>query len=344
MIKVSVIVPIYNVSKYLNQCLTSLASQTMEHSIFQVILIDDGSTDSSGEIADCFINKYSNFEVYHTANQGVSLSRKLGVTKAKGEYIGFVDGDDYCDHDMFRNMYEKAEYNDLDIVACRNYSFTDKGVEESINTSLYDDKVARTYQEVFDSVIMNTIIDGSESVVLWNKLYKRKLFDDYEVDFGKNILEDYLVNMQCLKHTKRFMQISKPLYYYRVSANSLSRSFKTEIFDRLLEVQLKKEEIFREEFSKDAALVCRADHWFIKYVESIVKSLYLFSSSDLNRDEYMICVLSNPVVIKKAKEQVSAGSKSVFAKLVSKGYYKQLLVLLKTYSAIYKVLKQLKGN
>ena len=247
MIKVSVIVPIYNVSKYLNQCLDSLASQTIEDSIFQVILIDDGSTDSSGEIADRFVNKYPNFEVYHTSNQGVSLSRKFGVTKAKGEYIGFVDSDDYCDYDMFREMLEEAERNDLDIVACRNYSFTDKGVEDSITTSLYDDKIINNYQEVFDSVITHTIIDGSESVVLWNKLYKRRLFDDYEVDFGRDILEDYLVNMQCLKHIKRFMQISKPLYYYRISENSLSRSFKIEIFDRLLEVQLKKEELFQDD-------------------------------------------------------------------------------------------------
>lgn len=339
MIKVSVIVPIYNVSKYLNQCLTSLASQTIEHSIFQVILIDDGSTDSSGEIADRFVSKYPNFEVYHTLNQGVSLSRKFGVTKAKGEYIGFVDSDDYCDYDMFRKMLEKAERNDLDIIACRNYSFTDKGVEDSTTTSLYDDQIASNYQEVFDSVITNTIIDGSESVVLWNKLYKRKLFDDYEVDFGRDILEDYLVNMQCLKHIKRFMQISKPLYYYRVSANSLSRSFNTEIFDRLLEVQLKKEELFHDEFSKNADLVCRADHWFMKYVESIAKSLYLYDSGNVNRDEYMIRVLSNQIVINKAKEQVRVGSGSLFSKFVSKGYYKQLIVLVKVYSAIYKFIK-----
>ena len=240
---------------------------------------------------------------------------------------------------MFREMLEEAERNDLDIVACRNYSFTDKGVEDSITTSLYDDKIINNYQEVFDSVITHTIIDGSESVVLWNKLYKRRLFDDYEVDFGRDILEDYLVNMQCLKHIKRFMQISKPLYYYRISENSLSRSFKIEIFDRLLEVQLKKEELFQDEFSKDADLVSRANHWFMKYVESIAKSLYLFDSGDLNRDEYMIRVLSNQIVLKKAKEQVRAGSRSLFSKFVSKGYYKQLIALVKVYSAIYKVIK-----
>ena len=344
MVKVSVIVPIYNVSKYLNQCLTSLAAQTLEQDMFQVILIDDGSTDDSGEIANYFAKKYSNFEVYHTLNQGVSLSRKLGVKKAKGEYIGFVDGDDFCDTNMFKELLEKAESNELDIVACRNYSFTEKGVEDCITTSLYDDKIAETYQEVFKGVITCTIIDGTESVVLWNKLYKRKLFDEYVIDFGNDILEDYLINMQCLKHTERFMQISKPLYYYRISANSLSRSFKPEIFDRLLEVQSKKEQIFKNEFGEDAALMCKADHWFIKYVESIIKSLYLFGTSDLNRDEYMHRVLSNPIVIEKAKRQVEEGNKTLFVKLVSQGRHKQLAVFIKGYSKIYKAAKQLKGN
>lgn len=344
MVKVSVIVPIYNVSKYLNQCLNSLALQTLDPNMFQVILIDDGSTDDSGKIADSFVKKYPNFEIYHTINQGVSLSRKFGVSKAKGEYIGFVDSDDYCDLNMFKELLEKAEDNNLDIVACRNYSFTDKAVEDCVTTSLYDNRIIRTYKEFFEVVITNTIIDGTEAVVLWNKLYKRELFYDYNVDFGKNILEDYLINMQCMRHVNRFMQISKPLYYYRVSTNSLSHSFKTEIFDRLLEIQEKKEKIFRDEFDENSALVVKAEHWFIKYVESIIKSLYLFGESSLDRDKYMMHVLSNPAVIEKAQRQFKAGNKTIFVRFVLLKKYKLLSIFAKIYATVYQVLKQLKGN
>lgn len=340
--KISVVVPIYNVENYLNKCLTSLAEQSLEKHLLQVILVDDGSNDSSGIIADRYAEQNTNFEVYHTKNQGVSLSRKFGVTRASGEYIGFVDGDDYCDTTMFQKMLKIADTNDLEILACRNYSFSERGINTTIASSSYEDTLMSSYDKVFNSVIVNTIIDGTESVVLWNKLYKRSLFTDYNVDFGKNILEDYLVNMQCFKHINRFMQISDPLYYYRISSNSLSRTFKKEIFDILLEIQEYKEKIFADEFTSDRSLMIKADKWFIKYVESILKSLYLFGSKSFDLDEYAQHMLEDPTVIFKVRNLVSSGEISPFVKRLYSGRIRKQIAYTKLFASVYKTAKTFK--
>ena len=116
MVKVSVIVPVYNTQKYLDKCLKSLSKQTLKD--IEVIVVNDGSPDNSKKIISKYTNKYPNFKCYIKENGGQASARNLGLKKAKGEYIGFVDSDDYVELDMFEKLYYKAKQGNFDVVSC----------------------------------------------------------------------------------------------------------------------------------------------------------------------------------------------------------------------------------
>lgn len=120
MIVISIIVPMYNVEQYISKCLKSIVGQSISKESYEIIVIDDGSTDKSGAIADEFAEQYDNLRVIHKKNEGQSLARKLGVEMAKGEYIGFIDADDWIDKDMFCGLYKAIKEENADI-ACCNY-------------------------------------------------------------------------------------------------------------------------------------------------------------------------------------------------------------------------------
>lgn len=344
MVKVSVIVPIYNVEKYLRKCLDSLVSQTLCSDGLQIILVNDGSRDNSGKIADEFANQYSNFEVYHIANGGVSNARKFGLSKATGKYIGFVDGDDYCAVEMFEKLLTAMETYNLDVVACRNWCFTEENVSKSDFQAAYDNRVLENYDEVFSQMIENVIIDGRESVVLWNKLYRREMFFVPNIDFGHDVLEDYLINMQIFKNTNRFMQMSDCLYYYRLSANSLSRTFDTRLLPTLLEVHQTKLKLFDEELHKKPELAVAAANWFIRYCESILKSLYLYSTPEnLDRNKYAVSLLQSPIVKEQAAILLESGAKNRFAINIAKQHINAAVIEMKIKTAAFKFFKKIRG-
>lgn len=122
--KVSVIVPVYNVENYIRKCLDSIISQTLKD--IEIILVDDGSEDNSGKICDEYAEKDSRIIVIHQKNNGLSNARNTGLNIASGEYIGFVDSDDYIKSEMYSEMYQTAEKTDADMVLC-NYSYDTNG-------------------------------------------------------------------------------------------------------------------------------------------------------------------------------------------------------------------------
>ena len=129
MYKVSVIVPFYNVEEYLGECLFRLSRQTLDN--IEIILVDDGSQDNSHMIAEEYIGKYPDlFKLYMKDNEGPGDARNYGIERATGEYIGFIDSDDYPEEDMFEKLYQKAKENDSDIVVCSyNKLYSDINME-----------------------------------------------------------------------------------------------------------------------------------------------------------------------------------------------------------------------
>ncbi len=213
---ISVIVPVYMVEEYLSDCIDSLVNQTYKN--LEIILVDDGSKDSSGAICDRYANNHKNIKVLHKKNGGLSSARNEGLKLAQGQFVSFVDSDDYLDLDMYAKMIEEQKEYNADIVICgRLYVHGQKKVfREKANIK----KVMTSAEAI---ALMNTSILGYYDVAAWDKLYRKALFDGIEYPIGK-ISEDWYTTYKVLDRANIIFYNSEPLYYYRQRANSITHN------------------------------------------------------------------------------------------------------------------------
>lgn len=213
--KVSIIIPAYNIAPYLERCLESVRCQTYKE--LQIIIIDDGSRDQTGQIADTLAEKDKRFRVIHKENGGVSAARKTGLEQADGEYIGFVDGDDYIEPEMYEKLIGLAVEYDADIAHCGYQMVFPDRVDLYHGTKQL--KVQDTYTGVKDLLEGNLVEPG-----LWNKIYRRKLFNQINYDENIVINEDLLLNYFLFHRSEKAVFIDVPYYHYMVRKNSASTS------------------------------------------------------------------------------------------------------------------------
>ena len=206
MAKVSVIVPIYNVEKYLSKCLNSLVNQTLDD--IEIILVNDGSTDNSGIIAKEYKDKYTEKIIYlEKENGGLSDARNFGIPYAKGEYIAFLDSDDYIEEEAYEKMYEKAKKEDADYIEC-------DFIWEYPNKQIIDKRIEYT-----DKKDMLTKV----RVVAWNKLIKRELIINNNIRFPKGLrYEDIEFTYKLIPLLKKVLYIDKPFIHYVQRKNSIA--------------------------------------------------------------------------------------------------------------------------
>lgn len=213
----SIIVPAYGVSRYLRQCLQSILDQSYQD--FEVLVIDDGSTDGSGEIADEIASQDPRVRVIHKENAGAAQARRTGVENAKGTYIGFVDGDDYIDPSMYQILMQKAAQEDADVVCCGYCSDSENG--HTSQTTIFKSGDNRfTSQEALVHLWKMTGV----GICLWNKIYRNTLFDGVEHAVGKPVGEDYFLLIQLLGNSNKIVQINDPLYHYISHPGSAMRT------------------------------------------------------------------------------------------------------------------------
>ena len=161
---ISVIVPVYNVEPYLRKCLDSIVGQT--YSDLEILIIDDGSTDGSGKICDEYAAQYERIQVFHTENKGLSCARNLGLDNANGDWIGFVDSDDWIELDMYEALIRKAKETGADIVEC---GVLTEYTTRTIKSPAINDTVS-------DTEALDALIKGSIRTQVWNKIYRSSLF------------------------------------------------------------------------------------------------------------------------------------------------------------------------
>ncbi len=212
--KISVIVPIYNVEKYLNRCIESIVNQTYNN--LEIILVDDGSTDNCPEMCDKWDEKDSRIKVIHKENGGVSSARNAGLDVASGNYIAFADGDDYLDTDMFRILYEKAIDENADIVACNLIYVNDN--EELLKESWYADAAAAGNKEVLKAYFSDSFIAPGCPA----KLYKASIINSKKSRFPLNVKigEDFLFNFYVFSACEKVVHIKEGLYFYYMRDDS----------------------------------------------------------------------------------------------------------------------------
>lgn len=216
--KISIIVPVYKVEKYLSRCLDSIVAQTFTD--WECILVDDGSPDSSGKICDEYAENDSRFKVIHKANGGVSSARNVGLDVAKGEWIGFVDADDWIEKQTYEVAIKTAEENKVQIVQWNSWTVDENGNKKSF----YDAGILR--KGFFTSEDCCTYFHGS----MWNKIVSKKLFCSTKIRFNENIThcEDRIVAFKCYMSVSKCYQLDDFLYNYFQRSDSALHSLTKE--------------------------------------------------------------------------------------------------------------------
>lgn len=264
MSKVSIIVPIYNSEKYLSKCLDSLVNQTL--SDIEIILIDDCSTDKSREIINLYKYKYNNKikTIYLEQNKGQGYARNIAVQNAVGEYILFVDSDDYIDLEACKILYEKAELNEFDIVCF--------DIIEIINNEFKEKKLN------YDCSIEGNIDINKRKVLLnsqgyfTTRMYRRKLIVDNNIKFPIGIhYEDSVFNTLSLLYANSIAKIDSSLYFYLIRENSSSNSYNKErLYDRITTTEFLFNEVnLRGIYSKYKPIIDK------KYIKMMVGNIHL---------------------------------------------------------------------
>lgn len=222
----SIIVPVYNAESYLAHCLESILAQTFAS--FEVILVDDGSTDGSAALCDSYTEKDGRFHCFHKENGGHTSARQAGLRHAAGAYIAFVDSDDWIDPAMYQRMCGVAEETGADMVCCNYTAVTPKGNLEcrsSFQSGLYDK--TRLEKEIYPRMLYSgSYFTYGAAPNLWNKLFRRELLERhlYRVPLSIKLGEDALVSYICLLESSSVFFCDEYFYYYRSSSSSLTHN------------------------------------------------------------------------------------------------------------------------
>lgn len=212
MATISVIVPIYNVEEYLTQCLQSLIDQSYRD--IEILLMDDGSTDSSSQICDSFAAGDDRVKVFHTTNQGISAACNLGIENAEGEFLMFVDGDDWVEPDYCAVPLDIALKEGADVVM---FGFHKEGrMPENWSQPMHRGEIA--YKDRF------TLFEDLSSAYAWNKICRRELFDDIRFPVGYTY-EDIPVTYKIFHKSAKMWYIDDMLYNYRVRGGSVTSTY-----------------------------------------------------------------------------------------------------------------------
>lgn len=313
-VKVSVIIPIYNVEKYLARCLTSVASQSYTN--IEVIMVDDGSSDNSAKIAQSYVENYSHFKLIKQSNLGLGGARNTGIKNATGDYVAMPDSDDWLHKDYIKILVEGALKHEADVVECNGIQIWENG----------------TTKKRFNHIYKNMIIADSEreeylkkcSYVVWNKLFKKSIVNERQ--FHEHMTkQDYAWTPFILAKAKIILQINNVLYFYFWRDNSAT-NLKRVNFD-ILKAQtiLESDEDFKSKY-----------HSVLQYyyVRNILGTL-LWSLSLSYSSKSMISTLikSGKIKYPQLSEDLSllGTFKAIWGKMILNDYF----FLAHIYSRIY---------
>ena len=254
--KVSIIVPIYNVEQYLSLCVDSLLNQTLRE--IEIILVDDGSPDHCPEICEEFRKKDKRVKVIHKMNGGLSDARNAGLKLAEGQYVAFIDSDDYVDLHMLEKLYNEAEKRHLDVCYC-DYSFDVDGKTRPAckqkEDLFIDNKVDA------EKFLLDMVGPGPQSpsdvkylVSVWHGIYKRSIIKQFNISFESERLypsEDLLFHIDFLSHCSKIGYLKESMYYWRYNPKSLSRTYTTQKFFKYVDLLIRTKEKLNEHFPEE---------------------------------------------------------------------------------------------
>ena len=272
---ISIVVPIYNVEKYINKCINSILNQTFYE--FELILVDDGSKDQSGKICDEYLIKDNRVKVIQKKNGGLSSARNTGLNIAVGEYVIFIDSDDFINKNMIEILYKSIIKNSSDIVICRYNEVLEDKVKDYIDQEIVC--ISHINEKNFTNIeALNELYEINAGVftVAWNKLYRKKLFDDLRYTENRIHEDEYIIH-ELLYRSNKITYIPIELYNYVKRRNSImSTEFSFRNFDAIYAF------VERMKFFKDKNLKSLKYKAEYNYITKYFKYYYTIKN---NKDE-----------------------------------------------------------
>lgn len=291
--KISVIVPIYNSEKYLAKCIDSILNQTYES--IEIILIDDGSSDKSGEICDNYAKNYTQVRVMHTENGGLVRARKHGVSVAQGEYIGFVDSDDWIAPIMYEKLVEYVDKYNVELVGAGVVTSTGNIMSNSLDEGVYSDEgLLSVYSKMmfnFEKNAPGVLQSVCTKLIKKSILEKSMRLIDERITYGEDAAIVYSSCLQC----QRIALTNEQYYHYRIHSESMCREKNYQIFDKVYlfsEYMKKVFSMYKEEYQLQRQLK-RYTMYFVELGLStlfsiVINTKYLLPESMVNTNSKIL--------------------------------------------------------
>lgn len=281
---ISVIIPVYNVEKYLEKCIDSVINQS--YSDLEIILVNDGSTDSSGKMCKKYSEIDNRIKVINKKNGGLSDARNKGLDIATGEYIAFLDSDDWVDINLYKNLYYLISKYNADISVCnfkRVYLEDDKlsDVEEKIEVYTNTEAIEQIYYESEKS---------TQTIIVWNKLYKKHILKDMRFPKGKIHEDEFLTPLLLYRATKVVYTNKQLIYYRQVQGSIMNSSFSIKRLDYLYALENRnkflKEKNLNELYLKGVML----------QIKNIIDYYYLIKESNMENKINILIKLKKDLI------------------------------------------------
>lgn len=285
--KLSVVVPVYNVENYLEQCINSIIEQTL--SVYEIILVDDGSTDNSGNICDGFSKAYDFIKTIHKQNEGLGRARNTGLEKVKGDFVTFIDSDDFLEKDFLEKMSKIIEETGCDTCKTSFRRVDLEGKFVSNDRIIEGDFKGKEVQEKFIPRIIGSAPDKKDSIPMsvCCSVYSMSIIRDNNLQFVSErewISEDIIFNLQYYSKSNHTVLSGYIGYNYRINTNSLTTKYLPDRFEKCIVLYEKEIEILME---KNLFGICkyRLDRQFFNYLRMCFKQL---KNSTMNKKERKI--------------------------------------------------------
>lgn len=333
-ILISILVAVYNMKDTIDRCIQSLINQTLEH--IEIIIVDDGSTDGSGEICDRYASEDSRIRLIHQKNQGLSATREVCLKNASGQYISFVDSDDWCELNLCEKLYEDAIQSSADLVFFSAYRHRQDGVVIICNLPL----PAGLYQisDLYDCYILPLYGDIKQDQLIttgyiWCCLFKREMIEG--IKFNKNVFlhEDEIMILQSFMRANRLYITDRPFYHYnRLSSNSLSKrsTYWNNYWDNIIEVFKAKKEFAEVLFDDENRYMGRlSTSLYLKFLRSIRNETHHENPAGFWGGLFNVYKLRNKVFLFKNKKYLLKNEFTPAEKILIK------LIELRLYLVVY---------
>lgn len=291
--KVSIIVPIYNVERYLDRCMQSLLHQTL-HDI-EIILVDDGSPDQCPRMCEEYAQQDSRIKVIHKENGGLGFARNAGLEIATGEYVAFCDSDDFVEMNMYEKLYEEAISSDADVVFS-NF-FTETKVGKWIASQEVKERTEWKGKEIeefmLDMVASAPYVkqERKYQMSVWHSIYRRSILEDHHIRFYSErevLSEDFPFQMEYLKHAQKVVYLPQAFYHYCSNGGSLTHSFNPDKFGRVKVLY----DIMAEQLKYIKGSQQRLDRFYIGYMRYRIMEL---AASDIKDKRHILAnILKEP--------------------------------------------------